>query len=231
MGKAYILSNSGEPFKDRLQAGGLLARELMKYKAEDTVVLGIPRGGVVIASEIAGRIGAKLDIVLSRKLGAPGNPELAIGAVSEDGRLFLHETIPPEEAEKNKYIKMEKEHQMREIARRISIYRKIRPKEALAGKTVIVTDDGLATGATMQAALWTARHEEPAKLIAAVPVAPEDTVSRIAEDADELIVLRVPPFFAAVGQFYSQFYQVEDDEVLEILKEKYERCQTKRRGL
>ncbi len=224
MGRLRIISQSGEPFIDRAEAGGLLADELKKYRGGGTVVLGIPRGGIVIARRIADKIGASLDIVLSRKLGAPGNPELAIGAVSEDGKLFLrYDMISDEEARESRYMQDEKARQVSEIKRRIALYRKIHPKISLKGRMVIVTDDGLATGATMQAALWSAKQEAPKKLVAAVPVAPRDTAERLSRDADEMIVLRVPDTFAAVGQFYARFDQVEDEEVLKILKEDHER--------
>lgn len=219
MGNIKILAHSDELFRDRIEAGRLLAGALERYNGKDTVILGIPRGGVVIAGEIAAKLGAELDIVLSRKLGAPGNPELALGAVSEDGKLFLHEMVKAQGFADSPYIKEEKARQMEEIKRRIAIFRKARPKTALKGKTVIVTDDGLATGATMQAALWMARHEGPKELISAVPVAPEDTIERLAPDADEMLILRVPRYFAAVGQFYEYFDQTGDDEVLRILKE------------
>lgn len=219
MGKLRVISHADEPFADRDEAASLLADELEKYRGEGTVILGIPRGGIVIARRMAQRLDAGLDIVLSRKLGAPGNPELAVGAVSEDGNLFLRYDMAADEvAAESRYIQDEKARQVSEIKRRIDLYRKVHPKTPLKGKTVVVTDDGLATGATMQAALWSARQEAPKKLIAAVPVAPADTARRISEDADELVVLRVPAFFAAVGQFYTRFNQVEDEEVLEILK-------------
>ena len=220
MSKVRILSDSGEQFKDRIEAGKLLADELKEYKGKDAVVLGIPRGGIIIASGIAGLIDGELDIVLSRKLKAPDNPELAIGAIAEGGKLFLHEMLSEGFAD-SKYIEKEKAHQLAEIGRRIKLYRAIRAKAALKGRIVIITDDGLATGATMQAALWSAAQEGPKRLIAAVPVAPEDTIERIAPDADELICLRSPEFFAAVGQFYRHFDQVEDEEVLAILKKNY----------
>jgi putative phosphoribosyl transferase len=223
MGKIHIIAHSDRPFRDRIEAGGLLASELKRYSGNDTVILGIPRGGVIIASEVARSLGSELDIVLSRKLGAPGDPELAIGAVSEDGKLFLHDMVMTQGLAESPYIKEEKAHQIAEIARRVAIYRRARPKAILKGKTVIVVDDGLATGATMQAALWMARHEGAKKLISAVPVAPADTVEKISNDADELIVLRVPQFFGAVGQFYEIFDQTSDGEVLKILEDAYKR--------
>lgn len=225
MGGTRIISHSDERFSDRQEAGRLLARELKKIESRDTraVVLGIPRGGIIVAREIALALDADLDIVLSRKLGAPHNPELAVGAVSEDGRVFLNEDVVSSLAVDDGYVHKEKEHQMLEIKRRIALYRKALPKVSLQGRVVIVTDDGVATGATMQAALWAARHEGPKKLIAALPVGPEDTIRKLAQDADEMICLRTPEFFAAVGQFYAQFGQVEDEELLEVLKKENKR--------
>jgi predicted phosphoribosyltransferase len=218
MNTVRIISRSSVPFRDRVEAGELLGRELQKFRGQRAVVLGIPRGGVVVAREVAWALQAELDIMLSRKLGAPWNPELAIGAISEDGKLFLNKMLLSRVGAESMYIQQEKARQLAEIKRRTALYRSIRPKVPLEGRLVIVTDDGLATGATMQAALWTARQESPEKLIAALPVGPEDTVMRLAKDTDEMICLRSPPFFDAIGQFYKRFDQVEDEEVVEILK-------------
>lgn len=223
MKKAHIVLHSEEAFQGRREAACLLAEELKKFQGKNAVVLGIPRGGLLIAEEIASRIAADLDIVLSRKLGFPGNSELAIGAVSEDGHVFLNEMIAAEFGDKDSYIQQEKARQMEVITRRIAQYRNILPKAPLKGRIVIVTDDGVATGATMQAALWAVQQEKPQRLIAALPVGPADTLQKLAEDADEVICLRCPQFFAAIGQFYYDFTQVEDDEVLEILKKEAKR--------
>jgi putative phosphoribosyl transferase len=218
-GKVHIISRSSEPFTDRAEAGVLLAKELKNFVKPGTVVLGIPRGGLVTAREIARFFDADLDIVLSRKLGAPGNPELAIGAVSEDGKLFLHESLIGHLGVNREYIQEEKERQLAEIGRRTRLIREILPRVPLNGRTVIVTDDGVATGATMQAALWTLRQEHPQELIAALPVGPEETIGELARDCDEMVCLRAPYDFAAVGQFYVLFPQTTDDEVISILEE------------
>lgn len=218
MGTVRVLSHSPEPFADRRDAGRLLAVELERFRASRPVVLGIPRGGVVIAAEIADHLGAELDIVLSRKIGAPGNPELAIGAIAEDGRLFLDEHISARLGVSQDYIAREQGRQLAEIARRVALFRAVRPKVPLRGRVVIVADDGLATGATMQAALWAAHRDEPASTVAAVPVGAVDTVERLSRSADELICLRAPEDFGAVGRFYRKFDQVEDEEVLAILE-------------
>lgn len=219
MAKLRILSRSSEPFADRRQAGQLLAEELGEFRGQRAVVLGIPRGGVVIAREIARALDGELDIVLARKLRTPGHEELAMGSVAEDGRLFLNDDVVREVGVDEAYIKQEKAVQMGEIARRIKLFRRVAPRIPLKGRLVIVTDDGIATGATAQAAFWAVRQEKPKKLVAAVPVGSEDTVVRLAEDVDEMICLRVPPFFAAVGQFYLRFGAVEDEDVVTILRE------------
>jgi len=219
MGGLRIVSHGSGVFSDRKDAGRLLADELEYLKGKEVVVLGILRGGIIIAREIAIRIGAELDIVLSRKISAPMDPELAIGAVSESGKLFINKKTASYTGADNTYIQEEKKRQVAEIKRRSKLFRKIRPKISLERKEVIMTDDGLATGATMQAALWAARQEHPEKLIAAVPVGPEETLEELTRDADEVICLKAPYPFNAVGQFYLQFEQIEDKKVLSMLKE------------
>ena len=219
MGAVRFVSRSSEPFCDRAQAGRLLAEELVGYAGTQAVVLGVPRGGVIVAREVAVALDAALDVVLARKLGAPGNPELAIGAVAEDGRLYLHEESAAMVGARDAYVAQELDRQRAEISRRASLYRSVRPRVPLEGRTVIVTDDGVATGATMQAALWTARREGARLVVAALPVGPEQTLRKLAREADELVCLRVPPFFAAVGQFYLRFDQTQDEELLEVLQE------------
>jgi len=209
----------------------LLAHQLENVEIRESkfqiplVVLGVPRGGIVVAREIAHALQADLDMVLAHKLGAPGNPELAIGAVCEDGKLFLDEEISSYMGVDDDYIKREKSRQLQEIARRVKRYRSVLPKIPLAGRVAIVTDDGVATGATMQAALWAVRQENPKKIVAALPVGPQETLEKLSRDADETICLQAPPFFSAISQFYSYFNQVEDEELLEILQE-----ESKRRG-
>ncbi|MDD4954865.1 MAG: phosphoribosyltransferase family protein [Candidatus Omnitrophica bacterium] len=213
-----IISRSSEPFKNRVEAGKLLAKELRQKANSGTVVLGVPRGGVVVAGEIAGILSLEMDIVLSRKIGAPFNPEYAIGAVSEDGKAFINPEALREVNSEDEYVKKEKELQTTEIKRRSELYRRIKPKVIIKDRTVIICDDGVATGTTMQAAIWALRQESCGKIILALPVAPYETIIRLSKEADETIVLRVPEFFAAVGQFYLDFPQIEDSEVIEILK-------------
>jgi len=219
VGKLHIVSHDDLPFKDRVEAGRLLGRELSGLRGQRAVVLGIPRGGLVVAWELARQIDADIDIVLSHKLGAPGNPELAIGAVAEDGRLFLHQDLVGQLGVDRSYIEREKELQLAVLAQRTRQTRHVLSRVELAGRLVIVTDDGVATGATLQAALWAARQEKPKKLIAALPVGPPETITRLAEDADEMVCLRAPYSFGAVGQFYIRFEQVEDEQVARILTE------------
>lgn len=214
----YIISRSREAFEDREEAGRLLSKELKRLDIKADVVLGIPRGGIVIAKEIARELKARVDIVLSRKLCAPGNPEFAIGAISEDGKEFINRPALSYTKASEAYVQTEKERQMAEIKRRRERYRKVRPKVSLEGKTVVITDDGVATGATFQAALWATRQEKPGALIAAIPVGALESIERLGMNADEVVCLRTPHHFYAIGQFYKKFNQVEDSEVLDILR-------------
>jgi len=218
MGTLRIISKSSKPFSGRIEAGQALARQLQEFRSQKPAVLGIPRGGIIIAQQIAEALEADLDIVLSHKLGAPGNPELAIGAVCEDGKLFLDERITSYVGADDAYIEQEKARQLQQITRRIQQYREVLPKLSLQERVVIITDDGVATGATAQAALWAVRQEKPQKIVAALPVGPEDTLKKLSEDADQTVCLQAPPFFSALSQFYLQFTQVEDQELLEILE-------------
>ncbi len=218
MGTLHILSRSGEPFRDRIEAGRSLGYSLKSLRLKNPVILGIPRGGLIVAREIARMLEGGLDIVLARKLRAPQNSELAIGSVSENGKLFLNESLAATLEVSSDYIAEEKGNQMAEIARRMALIRAVMPKTPLEGREVIVTDDGVATGSTLQAALWAVRQENPSVLIAALPVGPENTVRRLAEDCDEMLVERVPLYFSAVGQFYVNFDQTDDNEVISILQ-------------
>jgi putative phosphoribosyl transferase len=219
VGNLHILSRNGQPFRDRLEAGRLLGYSLKSQRLQKPVVLGIPRGGLVVAREINRMLDGDLDIVLARKLRSPHNSELAIGSVSESGKLFLDESLIAVLDIPMEYVSQEKDYQMAEIARRMALVRSVLPKTPLAGRDVIVVDDGVATGSTLQAALWATRQENPSRLIAALPVGPEDTLRRLASDCDEMLVSRVPSYFSAVGQFYFSFDQVEDKEMFSMLKE------------
>ncbi len=214
-----IISEDETAFQNRREAAQLLCRQLEEYKIKKPVVLGIPRGGLVIASEIARFLDTELDIALAHKLGAPGNPELAIGAVVEGGKIFLDEDILRHVGADEKFIRREVKDQLEVIHERAREYRAIHPKVKLKNRIVIVTDDGAARGLTMQAALWGIRHENPEKLICALPVAPSDAVKKLARYADEVICLRSPAHFMALGQFFQDFNQVTEEQVKEILKE------------
>jgi putative phosphoribosyl transferase len=219
MGVVRIISRSGEAFASRDQAGELLAGHLTKFRGQNAVVLGIPRGGVIVAVRIADELKLDFDVVLSHKLGAPYNPELAIGAVCEDGTFFVNKEIASQTDADEDYIRTEKARQLQRMTDRVKQYREILPKIDLCDKVVIITDDGIATGASMQAAAWAVRRENPEKIVLAIPVGPEDSVADISKDADEVICLRAPPYFAALSQFYLEFEQVEDSTLLEILEQ------------
>ncbi len=206
-------------FRDRQEAGRLLAQRLEDLRGDPSVVvLGVPRGGVVVAAEIARHLGAPLDVYITRKLGAPGNPELAIGAVAEDGTLVLDpETIAMLHVSEQ-YLEEERERQQAEIQRRALRYRGGRPPIPLEGKRVVLVDDGVATGRTLEAAIRALRQHPLKELILAVPVGPPSTIHRLRELVDRLEVLETPEFFWAVGMFYEDFHQVSDAEVERLLQ-------------
>lgn len=218
MGSVRIISRESTAFADRQEAGAAVAEALQDLKGENPAVLGIPRGGLPVAAEIAERLGGDLDVVIVRKLRAPQNPELAIGSISEDGETFLDERLINRMNVSDDYLEEEKKRQMARIKDRRQRYRDVHEKVSLEDRVVVVTDDGLATGATMRAAVWAARTYDPARLIAAVPVGAEDSVNDLAEHADEVVCVHVPPYFGAVGAFYQRFTQVSDEEVVQILK-------------
>jgi len=206
------------PFQDREQAAHLLAQRLAGYRGQRPLVLGIPRGAVPMAKIIAEALEGELDVVLVHKLGAPGHPELAIGAVDETGQLYLGEYVR-ELGVTDAYIAREKAAQLEMLHKRRAMYTPIRPPIDPAGRVVIVVDNGVATGASMIAALRAVRAQQPAKLIAVAAVASPNTVRQIAEEADEVVCLEVPDVFYAVGQFFEDFSQVSDAEVVAVLKQ------------
>lgn len=203
-------------FQNREDAAKKLAKTLEWLKKEDPIVLAIPRGGIVTGNVIASELGAKLDIIVSRKVGAPDNPEFAIGAVMHDGSYFPNERITIILNVPQNYINQEIALQMKEIERRLVRFRGSKEYN-LEGRTVVLVDDGVATGATMLiAALWV-KKQKPKKLIIAIPVGPKETIDALSEVADKVIVLHSPHFFNAVGEFYQEFNQVDDYEVQEIM--------------
>jgi putative phosphoribosyl transferase len=203
-------------FADRREAGERLAQALEPLRGEPVVVLGIPRGGVEVAAVVAEALGAPLDVVIPRKVGAPGNPELGLGAVAE-GVEVLDERLVDVLGVSPDYLRQEIGAQQEEIRRRAAAYRSDRPPVDLQDKVAVVVDDGVATGGTAVAALRWARSRRARKVILAVPVAPPEAIRRLQEEADEVTALATPEPFYAVGQWYEEFPQVSDQEVIEIL--------------
>lgn len=205
-------------FADRREAGRLLAEALAREARPDPLVLGVPRGGVVVAAEVARELRAPLDVVIARKLGAPDQPELAIGAVvGSDGIRLLDEPTIRHLGVSREYLDAETLRQQQEIARRMRFYRGERPFPGLEGRSVLVVDDGIATGYTMRAAVLGLRRLNPRQLIVAVPVAPSSTCEELAEIADEVVCLETPEPFYAVGAWYEEFDQTSDEEVIQLL--------------
>ena len=209
------------PFPDREEAGKRLALELTVYSSKDAIVLAIPRGGVVIGYQVAHKLKVPLDIIVPRKIGAPDNPELAIGAVAEDGTLSLDNLAVRYMNVPETYIEGESRRQIIEIKRRLKLYRGDTPYPELQDRIVILVDDGIATGSTIKAAIASIRKKKPKSVIVAVPVAPRSTVKDLEKEADRVICLSTPEFFYAIGQFYKDFSQTSDEEVIRLLKLTY----------
>lgn len=207
----------GMEFRDRKDAGKRLGFLLANKHYEHPVVLGVPRGGVVVAKEVAQALACPLDIVVTRKLGAPRHEELAIGAVDRDGQVVLNEERPVSLGISDAYLEHITKIEQEEILRRERVFRGNKPPPDLSNKTVLIVDDGIATGATTRAAVQWVKRQHPKKVILAVPVAPQDTVERLKEEVDDLVVLSTPLLFFAVGQFYQTFEQVSDGHVTELL--------------
>lgn len=206
-------------FANREEAGRRLASRLLPYKDASPVVLALPRGGVPVGFEVAMRLDCPLDLVLVRKIGVPWQPELALAAVTDGAEPFVELNrdliralaIPPE------YLEQEKLRELQEIERRRALYLGRRARVPIDGRVAIVVDDGIATGATMRAALRAVRRGRPRQLVLAVPVAPPDTIEALRHEVDDLLCLLTPRQFGAIGQFYGDFHQLEDSEVTALL--------------
>ena len=207
------------PFVDRTEAGRKLAKALARYKDQRPVVLALPRGGVPVAAEVAAALDAPLDLILVRKIGVPYQPELAMGAVVDgiEPVTVRNEEVIRLAGVSEQEFNAIRDQQLAEIERRRKLYLGDRPHPPLAGRTVIVVDDGIATGATTRAALQASRMRKPSKLVLAVPVAPTDTLEKLRGEADEVVCLEDYEDFGAIGLFYSDFRQVSDTEVIELL--------------
>jgi putative phosphoribosyl transferase len=207
-------------FKNREDAGRRLAEALAHLKEERPVVIGLPRGGVPVAFQVAQALEAPLDLALVRKIGAPGQPELAIGAVvdGEDEHVIVNRRIADAAGADDAFIARQAEAKVAEIEERRRRYFGGLSRPALQGRTAIVIDDGIATGATLRAALAGLRHSGVGKLVVAVPVGPPDTIAALREEADDVVCLEQPAWFAAVGQAYEDFTQTTDDELIALLR-------------
>jgi putative phosphoribosyl transferase len=205
-------------FSNRAEAGRQLAEKLEKYaRLDDVIVLGLPRGGVPVAYEVAKRLHAPLDVFIVRKLGVPGFEELAAGAIASGGVRVLNEDVVRAIPYASEAIEAVTAKEIGELQRREQAYREGRPAPELRDKIVILVDDGLATGATMRVAIKALRERGTAKIIVAVPVGPLETCEEVAKEADEAICLNMPPFFQAVGQYYQDFSQTSDADVRDLL--------------
>ncbi|OPY67029.1 MAG: putative phosphoribosyl transferase [Syntrophorhabdaceae bacterium PtaU1.Bin034] len=205
-------------FADRAEAGRKLAERLLDYRGrEGLLVLALPRGGVVVGFAVAEMLKASLDVFIVRKIGFPGQPELAIGAVAETGVRVVNDFLLSHYGIPQSYIEQQNEVLKKEIAKRIELYRNGKNLPPLKGRTVILVDDGVATGSTMKAAIETLRKAELERLVVAIPVAPLDTAEELEDMADDFICLLMPDDFIAVGAYYEDFRQTTDEEVVDMI--------------
>jgi putative phosphoribosyl transferase len=206
-------------YRDRRAGGSALAERLQEYAGrDDAIVLALPRGGVPVGDEVALRLGVPLDVFIVRKLGVPGQPELALGAIASGGIRVLHQEVVRALEISRSTIEAIARREQQELERRELLYRGQRPEPELSGKIVILVDDGLATGASMRSAVSAIRQKRPAKIVVAVPVAARETCEALQEDADEVICAATPTPFFAVGQWYDIFDQTSDEEVHQLLE-------------
>lgn len=209
--------NARRAYKDRRDAGEVLANELTSYRGQDVVVLGLARGGVPVAWQVAQSLLAPLDVFLVRKLGVPQWEELAMGALASGGGVVINDNLVRNLGIGDDAIRAAIARETDELNRRERAYRGDRPPLDLAGKTVILIDDGIATGASMLAAVRAVRGKNPARVVVAVPVGPASVCRELAKEADDVVCAAMPPGFEAVGQMFADFHQVTDDEVRELL--------------
>lgn len=206
-------------FEDRHEAGRQLARQLGSYRGKNAIVLALPRGGVVVGYEVAKALDLPLDVIITRKIGAPGNPEYAIGAVAETGDVQLNQEEIRLYGISSQYVNTEIKRQRQEIERRVQLYRGGRRLPNVRDKIVIIVDDGIATGFTMRASIRAIKAEQPEKIVLAVPVAPPDVLDEMRREVDEVVCLATPEPFFAVGAWYRHFEQTTDEEVRDYLAE------------
>lgn len=204
-------------FENREEAGKLLGKSLKQnYALADGIVFALPRGGVAVGYHAARELSVPLDVVIPKKIGAPSNPEFALGAVMEDGTVFINPSVPQSQFSSS-HVKAEAEKKIREIKLKMILYRGEKPFPDIKGKAVFIVDDGIATGSTVFAALHYFKKRRAGKIVVSVPVGPADTIKRLQREADDVVCLHVPHDFFAVGQFYADFHQITDDEVIHYL--------------
>jgi putative phosphoribosyl transferase len=205
-------------FDNREDAGFRLAKQLKGREFHDPLILAIPRGGIVVGAILAQELSAELDVVLARKLRAPADPECAIGAIAENGAVALDPEADDMLSSSETYFREERRHQLAEIERRKKLFRAIRPPASVEGRTVIVTDDGIATGSTMIATLKMVRAHQPRELIVAVPVGSPSGLASVRHWCDRLFCVERPGHFWSVGQFYRDFAEVDEEQVCHLLR-------------
>lgn len=211
------------PFKNREEAGKELARALTEFRGKNGVVLGMPRGGVVVAREVAEALDAPLDVVVTRKIGAPGEPEFALGAVTQEGDVIVDSRAVESVGATAEYLQEEARRKKSEVKERMRSLRGDKPYPGLEGKTVIIVDDGIATGNSMRAAIQSVKKRGPKEVVVGVPVAPREAVAELSREGTRVVCLEHPRFFFAIGEFYKDFEQVEDSEVRRLLESAWNR--------
>lgn len=210
-------------FHDRAEAGRKLAAALKEFEGKDLVILAIPRGGVVVASEVAKVLGAPLDIVVTRKIEAPGEPEYALGAVTQEGDVIIDRQAAESLGATKEYLDSQVKQKREEVNERMKKFRGDVPYPDLEGKVVVIVDDGIATGSSVGAAVMSVKKRKPKEIVVAVPVAPKDAVDTLTGDGYRVVCLETPGPFLAIGEFYGIFDQVDDEEVKLILEKSWSR--------